>query len=212
MRIAPRMLAAVGTAAVLTLTACSSNDHNAAGGSHSTSTSPSPAASSSSAQRAADRNPADVTFATGMIPHHSQAITMADMAVKQASNSQVKRLAAEIKAAQGPEITTLSDWLKAWGAPVPSASMSAGHDMGGHGGMTGMMGAAEMQQLEAASGMAFDKLWLEMMIKHHQGAIEMARTELASGQNQAAKALAQSISTSQAKEVATMQALLSSLS
>lgn len=212
MRIAPRMFAAVGIAAVLTLTACSSNDHNAAGGSHSTSTSPSPAASSSSAQSSTDRNPADVTFATGMIPHHGQAIAMADMAVKQASDSQVKRLAAEIKAAQGPEITTLSGWLKAWGAPVPSASMSAGHDMGGHGGMAGMMSAAEMQQLEAASGMAFDKLWLEMMIKHHRGAIEMAKTELASGQNQPAKALAESISTSQAKEIATMQALLSSLS
>jgi uncharacterized protein (DUF305 family) len=206
------MLAAVGAAAVLTLTACSSNDHNAAGGSHSTSTSPSPTVSSSSAQAGTDRNPADVTFATGMIPHHGQAIAMADMAVKQASNRQVKRLAAEIKAAQGPEITTLSGWLKAWGAPVPSVSMPAGHDMGGHGGMTGMMSAAEMQQLEAASGMAFDKLWLEMMIKHHQGAIEMAKTELASGQNQPAKALAQSISTSQAKEIATMQALLSSLS
>lgn len=212
MRTAPRMLAAVGAAAVLTLTACSSNDHNAAGGSHSTSTSPSPTVSSSSAQAGTDRNPADVTFATGMIPHHGQAIAMADMAVKQASNRQVKRLAAEIKAAQGPEITTLSGWLKAWGAPVPSVSMPAGHDMGGHGGMTGMMSAAEMQQLEAASGMAFDKLWLEMMIKHHQGAIEMAKTELASGQNQPAKALAQSISTSQAKEIATMQALLSSLS
>lgn len=211
MRIAPQMLAAVGAAAVLTLTACSSNDHTAASGSHSTSTAPSPAASNSSAQSAADRNRADVTFATGMIPHHGQAIAMADMAVKQANNSQVKRLAAEIKAAQGPEITTLSGWLKAWGAPVPSASMSAGHDMGGHGGMTGMMSAAEMQQLEAASGAAFDKLWLHMMIKHHQGAIEMAKTELATGQNQPAKALAQSISTSQAKEIATMQALVSSL-
>lgn len=210
MRIAPRIFAAVGAAAVLTLTACSSTDHTAAGGSHSTS--PSAAASSSSAQSAAEHNPADVTFATGMIPHHGQAIAMADMAVRQASNSQVERLAAEIKAAQGPEITTLSGWLKVWGAPVPSTSMSAGHDMGGHGGMTGMMSAAEMQQLEAASGAAFDKLWLEMMTKHHQGAIEMAKTELASGQNQSAKALAQSISTSQAKEIATMQALLSSLS
>jgi uncharacterized protein (DUF305 family) len=207
------MLAAVcAAAAALTLTACSSNDHTAAGGSHSTSTSPNPADSSSSAQPAADRNPADVTFATGMIPHHGQAIIMADMAVKQASNSQVKRLGVEIKAAQGPEITTLSGWLKAWGAPVPSASMSAGHDMGGHEGMTGMMSAAELQQLEGASGAAFDKLWLEMMITHHQGAIEMAKTELATGQNQPAKALAQSIITSQAKEIATMQALLSSLS
>jgi uncharacterized protein (DUF305 family) len=209
-RLAGALLA--GTAAV-TLAACGSSSSKS--GSTGMGTISMPATSSSasasgstSASAAASHSQADVSFATDMIPHHGQAIEMADMALKQASSSQVKQLASQIKSAQDPEISTMSGWLKDWGAPVPSASMS-GMAMGGMS-MNGMMSAEEMKQLAAAGGAAFDKLWLQMMIKHHQGAIAMAKTELTTGQYPPAKTLAQSISDSQAKEIATMQGLLSS--
>lgn len=210
MRIATRVAAGfLASATTLTLAACGSSKTSGMD-SMSTSGGSAPAASPSSSMSMSDsHNQADLAFATGMIPHHGQAIDMADMAVKKATNSQVKQLGIQIKAAQDPEISTMSGWLKEWDAPVPSASMP-GMDMGGTS-MNGMMSADEMKQLDAATGTAFDKLWVQMMIKHHQGAIAMAKTELASGQYPQAKALAQSISNSQAKEVTTMQSLLSAL-
>lgn len=210
MRIATRVAAGfLASATTLTLAACGSSKTSGVD-SMSTSGGSAPAASASSSMSMSDsHNQADLAFATGMIPHHGQAIDMADMAVKKATNSQVKQLGIQIKAAQDPEISTMSGWLKEWDAPVPSASMP-GMDMGGTS-MNGMMSADEMKQLGATTGTAFDKLWVQMMIKHHQGAIAMAKTELASGQYPQAKALAQSISNSQAKEVTTMQSLLSAL-
>lgn len=212
MRIATRVAAGfLASATTLTLAACGSSKTSGMD-SMSTSGGSSPAASASSSMSMSmsdSHNDTDLAFATDMIPHHGQAIDMADMAVKKATNSQVKQLGTQIKAAQDPEIRTMSGWLKEWGAPVPSASMP-GMDMGGMS-MNGMMSAGEMKRLDAATGTAFDKLWVQMMIKHHQGAIAMAKTELASGQYPQAKALAQSISNSQAKEVITMQSLLSAL-
>ncbi len=216
MRIATRVAAGfLASATTLTLAACGSSKTSGVD-SMSTSGGSAPAASASSSMSMSmsmsmsdSHNQADLAFATDMIPHHGQAIDMADMAVKKATNNQVKQLGIQIKAAQGPEISTMSGWLKEWDAPVPSASMP-GMDMGGTS-MNGMMSADEMKQLDAATGTAFDKLWVQMMIKHHQGAIAMAKTELASGQYPQAKALAQSISNSQAKEVTTMQSLLSAL-
>jgi uncharacterized protein (DUF305 family) len=165
--------------------------------------------SMSSAPTNGAHNTADVAFATDMIPHHGQAVQMADLALSKATNAQLKTLAAQIKAAQDPEIATMSGWLKAWGSPVPSASMGTG-SMGGMA-MNGMMSAQQMTQLGQASGPAFDKLWVQMMIAHHQGALAMARIELSAGGDAASKALAQSISDSQSKEIATMQSLFATL-
>ena len=163
-------------------------------------------------------NQADVAFATGMIPHHRQAVTMAELALTKATNPTVKQLAGAIKAAQDPEIKTMSGWLQGWGQPVPAASGggmspmgSATTDSSGMGGMSGMMTDAEMSQLSNASGVAFDRMWLQMMTKHHQGAVAMAQAELSSGSNQDAKQLAQSIIDDQTKEITTMTALLGTL-
>lgn len=148
-------------------------------------------------------NDADVAFATGMIPHHAQAVTMAEMAASKATNAEVKTLAATIKAAQAPEITQMSGWLTGWGQPVPDTTTAmGGMDMG-----DGMMTDAEMSQLGKATGSAFDRMWLQMMIKHHQGAVAMATTELKSGSNADAKKLAQAIITSQQAEITQMQKL-----
>ena len=170
---------------------------------------PMPEMSGAATSSAGAHNAADVTFATGMIPHHAQAIEMADMAAKQASSAKVKNLSAAIQAAQVPEITTMSGWLTSWGAPVPDASHDmAGMDMGGMDMGGTMMSAADMTALGEASGKAFDTMWLQMMVKHHRGAVTMARTELAQGSNTEAKALVTSIITSQTKEITQMQALL----
>jgi uncharacterized protein (DUF305 family) len=151
-------------------------------------------------------NAADVTFASDMIPHHGQATQMADMALAKTSNADIKQLATNIKNAQNPEIQMMSGWLTGWGQPVPSTSMGA---MGGT--MPGMMSDADMTQLDKATGAAFDRLWVTMMITHHTGAIAMATTELAGGQNADAKKLAQSITASQGTEITTMKQLLTTL-
>jgi uncharacterized protein (DUF305 family) len=165
-------------------------------------------------------NAADVAFAVGMIPHHRQAVTMAEMALTTATNSTVKSLATSIKAAQDPEIQSMSGWLTGWGQPVPASgqdmsqmgSSTSGSPSGGAmGSMGGMMSDQEMSQLSTTSGAAFDRLWLQLMTKHHQGAVAMARTELTDGANTEAKQLAQSIIDSQSKEITTMTTLLGTL-
>lgn len=169
---------------------------------------------SMSASPAGPHNQADVTFAQMMIVHHRGAIEMADLAPTRAASDKVKQLAAKIKAAQAPEIEQMSGWLTDWGTG-PAASSSAMGGMSGmdHGSSTssampGMMSGEQMTQLTAATGAAFDKMFLQLMIAHHQGALEMSKTEKTSGQNPDAQALADSITSSQTAEIATMQELL----
>ena len=193
-------------AAALAIAGCSSS------GSTAQSTSTKTAASSTSAH-----NAADVAFATDMVPHHTQAVEMADLAATRASNAGVKSLAATIKKDQQPEITEMNAWLKAWGQPMASSSMGGmSSTSGAMGGMsmsggTGMMSAADMASLGKASGAAFDRMWVTMMITHHQGALSMAKTELMSGSSPAAKALARSIVTSQTAQITQLRALLTKL-
>jgi uncharacterized protein (DUF305 family) len=145
---------------------------------------------------------ADVVFAQMMIPHHRQAITMADLAPQRADSAEITRLARQIKNAQNPEITTMSSWLKSWGAKVPSGS-SAVSGMG-----DGMMPDSDMAKLKAATGKDFDMMFAQMMITHHKGAISMARTELRHGTYPPARKLARSIITSQSAQIATFQRFL----
>ena len=160
-------------------------------------------------------NSADVAFATDMIPHHTQAIEMADMALTRAEDTDVIDLAGQIKAAQDPEIEAMSGWLDAWGEEVPDLGddMSGmDHDMSGmDDSMPGMMSEADMQGLADSSGAAFDRMWLTMMIEHHEGAISMAETELSDGESAEAKSLADDIIEGQQAEVTTMQGLLDDL-
>ncbi|MFF3670849.1 DUF305 domain-containing protein [Microtetraspora malaysiensis] len=198
-------LATTATAGALLLTACggdSTTGHKNMTGMAATSTAPAAGASS---QAGADFNDADAMFAQMMIPHHKQAVEMADLAATRATDQEVKDLAAKIKAAQDPEIATMSGWLTAWGKPVTSSDGMAGH------GMPGMMGENDMAKLKAAKGVAFDKKFAEMMIAHHNGAIEMARTEQAQGANPEAKKLAATIKAAQQAEVAQMQKIIDRL-
>lgn len=155
-----------------------------------------------------DVNDADVTFAQEMIPHHRQATEMADLAATRSQDAEVLDLAERISAAQGPEIETMTGWLESWGEEVPEDMSGMDHSGMDHGSMPGMMSADQMAALEAASGPDFDRLFLEMMIEHHEGAIEMARTEQEDGSNADAVALAESIEEEQTAEVAEMRDLL----
>lgn len=161
----------------------------------------------------ADFNATDVEFAQGMIVHHGQAVMMADMALDQTDNAEIVALATAIKAAQDPEITEMSGWLGTWGqtVPDPMANMDDEMDMSGGMMMSGMMSDEDMAKLENASGTGFDRMFLEMMVIHHIGAIEMAETEIADGKYQPAKALATNVITTQQDEIDQMNALLAAL-
>jgi len=145
---------------------------------------------------AAEVNRADVTFAQEMIPHHQQAIDMAQLAETRSQDEDVQRLAAQMESAQDPEIKTMTGWLETWGEDVPDHTSGAGH---GDVDMPGMM-CRRNEALESASGADFDRMFLEMMIKHHEGAIQMARTEQANGKNTDAIALAKQIEAAQTAE------------
>ena len=186
-------------AATLTLGACGGHDMSSMSGTEGSDSSP-----SSSSDGTADFNDADVTFATDMIAHHRQAVEMAELAETRAESPEVKDLATQIMDAQDPEIETMAGWLTSWGEPV-SDDMS-GMDMSED--MPGMMSMEDMQELESLSGAAFDKQFLTMMIAHHEGAIEMAKTEQTDGQNSDAITLAEQIEEAQTTEITTMNDLL----
>lgn len=174
-------------------------------------------------------NDADVTFATEMITHHKQALAMVDLTQGRTLAPAVQTLADDIRAAQTPEIQTMTGWLSDWDMTSPSGSPS--HDMGsmgatgsmstasasadsmgemGSSSMPGMMSDVDMTALKNASDADFQKMWLQMMVKHHQGAVQMARTERTDGRYQPAIDLAGQIIASQSKEIATMKRLLTS--
>ena len=159
-----------------------------------------------------DHTQADVTFAQQMVPHHQQAVEMAKLVPSHSTNQKVLELASQIQQAQDPEIQKMTGWLQTWGAPAPTTGMNMpGMNMPGmdHGSMPGMMTSDDMTKLGQVKGAAFDRLWLQMMIQHHQGAVEMAKTELQQGASNEARQLAQQIIDTQQKEIATMNQLLS---
>ena len=148
---------------------------------------------------------ADAMFAQMMIPHHEQAVEMSTLAETRAADPEVKALAAEIKAAQQPEIDQMRAWLEEWDMPV----MDGMEAMGAHGGhgMSGMISDEQMERLEAASGTEFDRLFVEYMIEHHEGAIEMAE-DVEDSQDPRVAALARAIIQTQQVEIDQMRAFL----
>lgn len=179
----------------LALTACGDDSGSDGKGS---------AASTSSPDALSD---ADYTFVQQMIPHHEQAMEMAKLAQGRTSNPEVLDLAKKIEAAQGPEIKTLEGWLD--DMPDDMGGMDHG-DMGdGSGGaMSGMMDADEMKDLMGASGANWDRMFLTMMIEHHEGAIDMAQVQVDAGKNPDTVAMANKIISDQKAEITRMQQLL----
>lgn len=211
-----RRAAGAGVLALsLVLTACGGGDTSSppAGGSTAE---PSTTAAPDTAEA---HNDADIQFAQQMIVHHRGALAMAEVAADRADSEEVRALAEQISAAQQPEIDTMTDWLQAWGeeAPAGTAAGDTGGmdhgDMGGMdvGSMPGVMTEEQMTDLQNAEGAAFDRMFLEMMVEHHKGAVEMAETEQAEGENPEAVELAGRIIEDQTREIERMQQLLQSL-
>jgi len=195
-------IATLATLAVL-VAACGTTPASLTG--TATSTSPSPAAAES-----AVHNAADTEFAQMMIIHHQGALEMATLAITQASSEEVRSLAVQISAAQGPEIDTMTGWLDAWGEDQPaSAEMNAMEHEGMQ--MGGQDQAAVMAELATLTGDDFDRSFLQVMTEHHSGAIAMAETEVAEGSNAEALALAGRIIDAQMAEITEMSQLLSTM-
>ena len=138
---------------------------------------------------------ADLGFAEEMIPHHEQAILMSDIALTNSISDEILALARDIKAAQAPEIELMGSWTGV------NASTHMGHMM------DGMLSDDEIQSLRDSEGASFDRLFLEGMIKHHEGAIKMAQKVIDS-KNAEVAALAAGIIAAQEKEIAFMQELI----
>ena len=218
----PALIVATAVAA-LALAACGSSDttDTASGASLMTSSSPSAmgsmdatASPSHGPPASGPHNAQDVTFVKDMLPHHSQAVEMADIALTRDTTPKVKALAQQVKDAQAPEISAMGGWLTGWGEQVPAAESMGGHSSLSGGmstGGTGMMGADQMTALDKATGTEFAKMWLTDMTEHHTGAVAMARVETIGGQSADAKKLATSIISSQTAEIATMKQLLAGL-
>lgn len=162
----------------------------------------------------------DVMFVQGMIPHHEQAVAMADLALDPAAGAsqEVVALATRIKNAQTPEIELMNSWLTTWSVPPQTYMTGGAMDHSNTGGMNtggmntdnmiGIMSAEEMTTLKSSTGAAFDTAWLNGMIKHHQGAIMMAYGVKTSGKNPEVINLADQIILSQTAEIAEMQGML----
>jgi uncharacterized protein (DUF305 family) len=143
----------------------------------------------------------EIMFAQMMIPHHEQAISMSETALKKSRNQAILKLSNQIKSLQGTEKSQLAYWLKA-----TDSSMTMDHDMQ----MSGMLTTKELASLKRLTGTQFDRTFLQLMIKHHQGAIEMLDL-ISDSRNAEAKALAKAIKSAQSKEITSMKLLLNKL-
>jgi uncharacterized protein (DUF305 family) len=207
-------------AAVLTLSACGTNSGGMNPGNNSGSGGMSPGNTNAGGMNrgmnpagspaAGARNNADVAFTSNMILHHAQAAVIANMANAQATDPKLKQLATQMMATQQPQLKTMSEQMTRWGMPVPV--MGNGHDLGSMGaGNNGMMTNAQMGALGKARGAGFDRMWLQTMIKNHQGAVALSRTELAQGSNPDNKKLAQAIIDAQSAEITQMSSMMATI-
>ena len=223
------LVSAAVTASALALTAC-------AGGGDDTATATDPAGTSADASAESgtnappepgadapadegERSAADVMFVRMMIPHHDQAIEMSDIILAKSDiPADITALAEKIKAEQAPEIDQMEAWLDQWGQPPGPRDGHRGHGGGGMpvmgndmSMMDGMLSADELQQLFDAEGTDAARLYLEQMIAHHEGAIDMAQGEVADGTYQPTVDLARSIIDTQQQEIARMREMLAEM-
>ncbi|MFF4415686.1 DUF305 domain-containing protein [Streptosporangium sp. NPDC001559] len=214
-------LAALGVSAVLTACGGPGDLHAALVGPRINA----PAVSSTGVL-AEEHNAQDVRFAQEMILHHRQTLIMTGMAGTHTSNAQVRALAEQIGRAEEAEITQLTAWLRSWGEPAPGLGpcmtgppggrdderrpcnrgpedMGPGMHRGPH-----MMGWADLESLDEASGTDFDRTFLDMMVRHHTDAMGLAAAEQRDGRSPNATALAASIITRQTAEIVQMRSML----
>ena len=214
------VVAPLAVAAALALGACGASPA-------ATEVTDTPSAAADEAQApAGSYNQADVTFVTRMLPHHEQAVELADLALELSENQEVLDLAERVKAAQDPEIDTLNQWLDGWGpaataapapapapapadpaAPAPPADPAAPAVPAAPASPDGMLTTEQMDTLANSRGDQFDQLWIQMMIEHHQGAVALADAVLQSGENPEVKHLAQNTKRAQTAQVRELRML-----
>jgi len=192
-----RLVAVLATVATATaLTSCSTaatQDHGAN------------ASSAPSAEQTASHNEDDVMFAQMMIPHHEQAIELTALVPDRSTNPDLIALAAKVAGEQQPEIGGMRALLTQWDANAAEMPHESGHAGMA---MQGMIDDATMVKLDSLKGAEFDTLWLQAMINHHQGAIEMAKVEIADGKNADMITMATNIVSAQQAEIDQMQKML----
>jgi uncharacterized protein (DUF305 family) len=154
---------------------------------------------------------ADVAFAQNMIAHHEQALEMIALIDQRSQSPDVPKIAERMQVSQRTEIGLLEDWLTGRDEEVPGGQHHHGaqHEQL----MPGMLTDAEMEQLADSRGRVFDRLFVQYMIRHHEGAMIMVEDLLASGNGQEPNLfqIAQQISSDQAIEIARMKQLLTQL-
>jgi uncharacterized protein (DUF305 family) len=149
-------------------------------------------------------NAADVQYVQNMIVHHRQAVDMALLAPSRAESGKLKTLADRIKVAQEPEIQFMSRWLREQEQKVPDHHAA-------HEGMPGMATPEQLEALKAAKGKDFDRMFLQLMINHHLGAIQMSKQVLTDGSHIRIEELAGDVSVTQAAEIRRMQQMQAEL-
>lgn len=152
-----------------------------------------------------DFNDADVMFAQMMIPHHEQAIELSDIALdpQTAASQAVRGLAQQIKDDQDPEIDAMTSLLTSWAQPMAMDSSMDHSSM-----MSGMLSLDDLASLSQLRGAEFDQAWIQAMIAHHEGAIEMAQDVIDDGSNGSLRTLANQIIVGQRAEIEEMRSLL----
>lgn len=151
-------------------------------------------------------NAADVTYLSDMIVHHAQAVVMSDLAEGRLTDDAVSRLASRIADEQEPEMQGMATTLEDWGEKVPPQADNPtfgmrGHGAHGHSGMPGMATEEQLTELAEAKGADVDRLYLDLMSAHHEGAIEMSRTVRQDGQDERTSELADDITVTQQKQI-----------
>jgi uncharacterized protein (DUF305 family) len=156
-------------------------------------------------------NAADMSFMTMMIVHHTQALEMTGLAEQHAEDPRVRRLAERIAAAQTPEIAVMEAWLEQHRA---ASGHDHHHDDAGsddHSGMPGMASPAQLAELAEARGTDFDRLFLDLMTVHHEGAVTMSADVLATGGERVVSEMATEIAAQQTAEAGRMERLRTGL-
>jgi uncharacterized protein (DUF305 family) len=182
---------------------------------------PEPASAAASATAAEQRpggarqgyTEADARFLQQMIGHHAQALAMTALVPARTQRNDLRLLAERIAVSQRDEIAAMQQWLRARGETVPAADAEHAHHAS-HGAMPGMLTAEEMAALGRARGADFERLFLELMIRHHEGAITMVRQLFATpgaGQSTQIFRIAADVEADQKTEIARMRALLGAM-
>lgn len=156
----------------------------------------------------------DAGFARDMSTHHRQAVTMAGLVRDRSDDSEIQLLGYDVESTQNNQIGMMQGWLQVWGLPVNTSAeqmawMSGHREMGMPGGvMPGMATPDELDELRGLSGDELDVRFLQLMIRHHQGAVPMADYALAHADTDVVRRLAQKVIESQSAEVLTMEQML----